>query len=172
MLNDGRDERTDSLSLVRLTSMSSHTSITSPPKPVVQRIDCVLLHRRIASSSSIMSPAPSEDPASSRPLVQPRTTKSYASSRGATPLGRGHRLKKPNIRLSSALSELDEPENPPEPPRPAPKRARRAPSSDNAGEDKRVRIWCHQCHQDRTTAATIECTSCTKSYCYSCLSRR
>lgn len=151
--------------------MSSHSTRT-PTNFRLQRIDCVLLHRRTPSSSSTMSSAPSEDLESSLPPVQPRTTKSYASNRGGTPLGRGHRVKKPNVRLSSALSDLDEPENTPAPPRPPVKRPRRAPSSDNAGEDKRVRIWCHQCHQDRTTSATIGCISCGKSYCHSCLDRR
>lgn len=95
-------------------------------------------------------------------------------------LGRGHRVKKPNARLYAALHDnkncsADDSgsdfENMPKTPRPPAKKSRRTKSVEDADHEP-VRIWCHQCHQDRSTEMTHRCSPCGKSYCAGCLSRR
>ena len=126
-----------------------------------QRMDYVLLHRR---TSSVIHPKTSEELVSSHPeslYEQPRSDQ--------LPMGRGHRVKKPNIRLSSALSEVDGSENEPRRPRSRLKPSRPVSSVDTVQGPRR---WCHQCHQDRSNQSTIACAPCGKFYCYSCMARR
>lgn len=128
---------------------------------VSRRMDYVLLP---APQPSTMSTQSAEEQASSPSTYPPRYSRD-----GQQPLGRGHRVKKPNIRLSSTLSETDEPENIPKRPRPTPKASRRSPAPEDPPV---VRIWCHQCHQNRSNVPTIACIPCGKSYCSGCLARR
>jgi hypothetical protein len=78
-------------------------------------------------------------------------------------------VKRPNIKLSSALSELGTSANESRRPRGPLKRPRRVPPPETV---EGARIWCHRCHQDRTNETMIACTPCGKSYCYSCMARR
>lgn len=133
----------------------------SPNHTPTKRMEYVLLHRR--TPSAILS-KPSGELVSS-----PQESLSEQSSTNPSPLGRGHRVKKPNIRLSSALSELGMSENEHKHPRRPLKRPRRVPPPETV---EGPRIWCHQCHQDRSNEPTIACTPCGKSYCYTCMTRR
>ena len=130
------------------------------PTRATQRMEYVLLHRR---TSSAIHRNPSE-------ALVPSSQELFSkqSSADPTPLGRGHRVKKPNIRLSLAL-EPGESENEPRRPRGPVKRSRRVSHADTV---EGPRIWCHQCHQDRSNESTIACKPCGKSYCYTCMARR
>ncbi|KAF8303108.1 hypothetical protein DL93DRAFT_2160711, partial [Clavulina sp. PMI_390] len=159
-------------------TQSSYPMAAAPPR--VQRrffMDCVLLPRHSPSSLSSSSPPVSPMQSSSSPAPLSSATTHSPRADHHSSLGRGHRLKKPTSRLSSAVIDMDDSENPPKRSRPTPKAPRRSSAAHESGRRASgsrsgPRIWCHQCHQSRDHIGTILCIPCGKSYCYACLKRR
>lgn len=148
-------------------SVASNTSSTGPrlkSKIYVRTLDCVLL----TPLSMIARPKKSTS----------KTSSVTALSTSPAPLGRGHRTKRPSARFVSASQLLLENDNtdseayptmPKTPRQPLQKKSRRTKSD---GDGDGIRIWCHQCHQDRSQERTHRCQACGKSYCAGCLMRR
>lgn len=155
-------------------------------KPDSSRIPYILLTPKSMIPSKLVLPPPPPPP------TPPPT---ITTTTPAAPLGRGHRVKKPNARLYAALLEADaDPSSPSspsssssssrpmlKPPRAPPAKKPRRSKSTTTTEDgdgaerergERARIWCHQCHQDRSSDVTQRCKACGKSYCAGCLARR